>query len=72
MYSLVKLLAGKTKDPSWLYAMPWIHLLSNQIEPFGTKTVDVTHDSERPVWWGIAEIAEEVEYFKSKSDKWKM
>ncbi|XP_053391035.1 E3 ubiquitin-protein ligase rnf213-alpha-like, partial [Mercenaria mercenaria] len=70
LLSVVKKLAGKTKDPSWLYLMPWVHFLSGKTVPFETQVVDVSHDSVKPVWWGIAEIENEVEFFKGKTGKW--
>ncbi|XP_060580486.1 E3 ubiquitin-protein ligase rnf213-alpha-like [Ruditapes philippinarum] len=70
LLSLVKTLAGTTKDPSWLYLMPWVHFFSGESSPFETQIVDVSHDSEKPVWWGIAKIENEVEYFKAKTGQW--
>ncbi|XP_053391032.1 E3 ubiquitin-protein ligase rnf213-alpha-like, partial [Mercenaria mercenaria] len=70
MTSFVKKIAGASKDPCWLSVMPWVHFLSGKCVPFEVPPVDVKHDEYKPVWWGVAEIERDLDYFKGKSEKW--
>ncbi|XP_053390336.1 uncharacterized protein LOC128553236 [Mercenaria mercenaria] len=72
MTSFVRKIAGASKDPCWLSVMPWVHFLSGQCVPFEIPPVDVKHDEYKPVWWGVAEIERDLDYFKGKSEKWSM
>lgn len=38
--------------PSWLYCMPLIHFMYSQSGEKPNESVE--HDSDKPVWWGIA------------------
>ena len=72
MLSIVKGMAGKTKDPSWLYLMPWVHFLSGESSPFETQGINVSHDNKEPIWWGIQKIKDQVQDFKGKASSWAM
>ncbi|XP_053391300.1 E3 ubiquitin-protein ligase RNF213-like, partial [Mercenaria mercenaria] len=56
-----------TKDPSWLYLMPWIHFLSEECKPFDNPPFQINHDDRIPKWWGISTVYENLDKFKSQS-----
>ncbi|XP_060564697.1 uncharacterized protein LOC132723904 [Ruditapes philippinarum] len=68
----IRSIAKTTKDPCWLTIMPWCHFLSGQCSPFEIPPMDIKHDEGKPVWWGVAEIKTNLDYFKGKSEKWSM
>ncbi|XP_052082351.1 uncharacterized protein LOC127719991 isoform X2 [Mytilus californianus] len=41
-------------DPSWLYCMPLVHFMYSQSLTGEKPNESVEHDSDKPVWWGIA------------------
>ena len=51
------------KDPSWMLALPLIHLVFDQCKPFEELKEDLTFEDYKPVWWGIADIKSEVNSF---------
>ncbi|XP_053396335.1 E3 ubiquitin-protein ligase rnf213-alpha-like isoform X2 [Mercenaria mercenaria] len=69
--SLAQEIANTSKDPSWLFLMPWIHFLSEWCSPFESPSFDVKHDKKEPLWWGLSVAMDSsVTYFTGKSDKW--
>ncbi|XP_053390334.1 E3 ubiquitin-protein ligase RNF213-like [Mercenaria mercenaria] len=69
--AVARKLAFNSKDPSWLYLMPWIHFLSEACTPFEKPPFDVNHDRKEPVWWGISHLGEDaLKYFKGKTESW--
>ena len=65
-------IASNTKDPSWLFVMPWIHFLSGRVKPYDAVEMDLSHDELIPKWWGSNDVKESVEYFKAKTSPWAM
>lgn len=69
--SLAKHIASTSKDPSWLFLMPWIHFLSDWCSPFESPSFDVGHNKEEPLWWGLNKSLDTaVKYFSGKSGSW--
>ncbi|XP_060561077.1 E3 ubiquitin-protein ligase RNF213-like, partial [Ruditapes philippinarum] len=71
--SLGKYISSNSKNPSWLFLMPWIHFLYGLCSPFDKPAFDVTHDKKDPTWWGISQLGEHcVKYFRGKTDHWEI
>ncbi|KAK3577640.1 hypothetical protein CHS0354_012884, partial [Potamilus streckersoni] len=58
------------KDPSWLYCMPLLHIVSGDVSPQQAPTDSVSHDADDASWWGIRPIKRAVEKFKDSINKW--
>lgn len=71
--TLAKDIAGTSKDPSWLFLMPWIHFLSDWCRPFDIPPLDMGHDKPEPLWWGLNKTLDSaVNYFTGKTGPWDM
>lgn len=66
--NLAERIANTSRDPSWLFLMPWIHFLSDWCRPFDTPGFNVGHDQTDPIWWGLSKsLNSAVEYFTAKT-----
>ncbi|XP_053396010.1 E3 ubiquitin-protein ligase rnf213-alpha-like [Mercenaria mercenaria] len=71
--TLAKHISSNSKNPSWLFLMPWIHFLWGLCSPFDKPAFDVGHDKKDPTWWGISQLGEHnVKYFRGKTDQWEL
>jgi len=57
------------KDPSWMLALPLVHLLHGVCLPYEELAKDLDYDKPIPKWWGIAEIEDIVKKFKDCKTK---
>ncbi|XP_052062754.1 E3 ubiquitin-protein ligase rnf213-alpha-like isoform X2 [Mytilus californianus] len=62
-------IAGKSSDPCWMFCVPVIHFMLNDIRPFEEPTVKVNHNDSVPKWWGIDQFGYDIDHFKYQS-KW--
>lgn len=66
-------MSSESKNPSWLFLVPWIHFLFGLYSPYDKPTFDAGHDKKDPTWWGILQLGEQgVKYFRGKTDQWEM
>jgi len=61
----------KGNDPSWLLALPLLHLLWERCKPFEDLKEDYSHAATTPDWWGIAGLQFAVDSLK-KCKPWSM
>jgi len=59
----VKNMPTAFKDPSWMLALPLLHIVFDLCKPFEELREDFSHGAKKPVWWGIAEIEYEVKKY---------
>ncbi|CAG2252463.1 unnamed protein product [Mytilus edulis] len=61
-------IARLTIDPSWMCCVPIIHFMGKYSKPFEDGPTKINHDDDNPVWWGISKYADDVDYFKAKTE----